>query len=132
MTDLAAGDVIQYELSRDSAIKKIYVKFDCSNTSDGVKATYANTQTSLYLGNNFVSGTVKNVDFKTQSFVIEYSEGMATSLASLKKSDLSLDVFRFDSEEETFTTASFGEIAPGSKVFVTLNYLRPRTVVVYD
>lgn len=132
VTDLAAGDVIQYELSRDSAIKKIFVKFDSSNTSDGVKATYANTQTSLYLGNNFVSGTVKNVDFKTQSFVIEYSEGMATSLASLKKSDLSLDVFRFDSEEETFTTASFGEIAPGSKVFVTLNYLRPRTVVVYD
>lgn len=130
VTDLAPGDVIQYELDRDNAIEKIYVKFDCSNTSDGVKATFANTQTTLYLGNNFVSGTVKNVDVAKEVFTIEY--GTLNEIAALKKSELSLDVYRYDSEEETLTKAQFGEIAPGSKVFVTLNYLRPRTIIVYD
>ena len=127
--ELSFGDVIQFEIASDGNIGKIYLKYDYSDSPGGIKGTYSYSNERVYNSNNFISGTVKSCDIQEGMLTVNYQETYAAAI-SLTKSQFK--VYRYDTEEKTLTLSDAGEIVPGRKIFMSLKYLRPQTIVVYN
>ena len=129
VTGLSAGDIVQFELDRDSSISKIYIKYNADGENNTIKSSYSYTSTAIYNSYNFISGTVLNASGVDKMFSIRYQGENIASFTTLYSE---VAVYRFNQKEETLEKVSFADVASGKKVLIAMSYLRPNTIIVYD